>query len=217
MNNKNILYTKQYFKYYCEKNKSFFDKINKLEEQKNILSSSYTSLERYKIVNDFLIDNNLLIWNLKILDFWCYIWLYIKYLNHIWIKWTYWIDYSEKSIQFWKKIWINNLFVWDITNLWKIFKIDSIDFISCLHVFEYSYIEKNGDSFIYNALVEGFRLLKKRGLLLFSIWEWYQKFDKELNKYIHIDWKVNLDEKKIMKIWFLNLKKLWRGYYVLTK
>jgi SAM-dependent methyltransferase len=217
MDNKNILYTKQYFKYYCEKNKWLFYQINKLEEKRNVLNASYTSLERYEIINNFLICNQILNSNLKILDFWCYIWLYIKYLNDIWIKWSYWIDYSQKSIQFWKKLWINNLLVWNITNLWKLFKIWTIDFISCLHVFEYSYISKNWDSFIYNTLSEWYRLLKKWWVLLFSIWEWYQKFDKELNKYIHIDWKVNLDEERITNIWFWSIEKFWRWYYILTK
>ncbi len=213
----NIFYSKQFFDFYCKKNESFFNYINRLEESKSILNSSYTSLKRYKIINDFLIDMKLLKPDLKLLDFWCYIWLYIRYLHYIWVKNSYWIDYSKKSIQFWKKIWIKNLYIWDITKIWNLFNNYSIDFISCLHVFEYSYIIKNWNSFIYNTLNEWYKLLKKWWYLFFSIWEWYKKFDKNLNKYIYIKWKINLDKKRIIKLWFRNINDIWRGYYVLEK
>jgi len=69
MGKEDILYTKKYFDFYCKKNKSFFDKINRLEEQYDVLSASYISLDRYKVVHDFLISNGLLSPDLVVLDF----------------------------------------------------------------------------------------------------------------------------------------------------
>ncbi len=218
MSQKDIFYSKAYFKYYCKKNNSFFNKINQIDDWNYIFDVSHSSLERYEIINSYLIDNNLLNKNLKLLDFWCYIWFYINFLQSIWIKNVYGIDSSYKSIKFWQKIWIKNLITWNITDLKKqISKDNIIDFISCIHVFEYMHILKNGNNFIYDTLKEWYRLLKKRGNILFNIWEWYKKFDKKLNKYINIKWKVNLPIEKILKIWFLNLKPIWKWYYILTK
>lgn len=213
---KDIFLKKGFFKFFCDKNKSFFDKLNDIEVKKNILSSSYTSLDRYSILHYYLIDKDYFKSDIKILDLGCYIWLYIHFLNYIWIKEIYWLDYSEKSIIFWKKLWIRNLYFWDIKDILSIFSI-KFDVISCLHVFEYSFIKKNGKEFIYDTLSKSFALLKDWWIIFFSIWDWYQKWDKVLNKYIHIDWKVDINIQKILDIWFINYEKIWRAYYVFKK
>lgn len=215
MNKKSLLYTKKYLEYYCFKNKLFFDKINKIEQNYNILNVSYASLERYIIVHNFLINKKLLNKNLFLVDFWCYIGLYNKFLYDIWIE-SIWLDRSDKSIKFWNKLWITNIYKDDITNIKTLFNRD-VDFICCLHVFEYMFTLSNGDNFIYNTLSEWYKILKKWGYLFFNIWEWYNIYDKNLSKYVHFEWKVNFQESEVLRIWFSSFTHLEWGYYILIK
>jgi hypothetical protein len=213
------MYTLEYFDYYCKKNKKIFDILNNFEEKNNFFNSSYVSLERYRNFHKYVIENNYLNNNFSLLDLWCYMGFYIKFLSDIWLQNVYWLDYNKKAILFWNKIWINNLYCCDIRKISEIdiIKENFFDFILILHTFEYMYIKKNGDNFIYETLEESYKKLKKWGKIFLTIWNWYIKYDEITKKNIQFYSEVIFDTNKFYDLWFINVSYLWNEEYLLTK
>ena len=198
---------------------SEIEKINRQEEHGSFLGVSYASIERYGMADSYLNMRYRELTDMKILDFWCFVGLYVKYLHSIGVWNAFWMDISEKSIQYGKDIlWIPCLSVGDIASIpCDGFSAGTFDVVLCIHTFEYMVIQRNGPDFIGKVLENAFYLLRKGGIFLFNIGEWYKKFDPETETYVHFEGKVEFRKEDCRNLWFSEVEELKWKYFILTK
>ncbi len=209
--------TKDYFNAYCIKLDFFINNLEKYDKDINFLDISKPSLKRYKVLNDYLLDNNYLDNKSNILDVWSYIWLYIKYLEHLWIEKVVWIEKNLKTVMFGRKIGVKNLFEGDILDINLPRKYNNFDVVSCLRVFEKTYIELYNWNFIMDASINIYNMLKKWWIYIFSIADWYMEYDEVKKEYYRVSFVNNFDVNNLFDIWFSKLKYLWDSVYIFEK